>query len=86
VIARLDLLVIAAAVIGGAILIEQRHRVTIEPPIVPEAVVQAANTACPDNDNVPYSAGCISFMQGRFWSGVSARAMADDGTRETQMR
>jgi hypothetical protein len=23
--------------------------------------------ACPDNDNVPYSAGCLAFLAGRFW-------------------
>jgi hypothetical protein len=23
--------------------------------------------ACPDNDNVPYSAGCLAFLTGGFW-------------------
>jgi hypothetical protein len=73
---KLDLLVIAAAVAGGALLIEQHHRVVIDPPMQAELGRQVAAAACPDNDNVPYSASCISFMEGRFWSVVSARANA----------
>jgi hypothetical protein len=73
---KLDLLVIVAAVAGGALLIEQHHRVVIDPPLQAELGTQVAAAACPDNDNVPYSASCISFMEGRFWSVVSGRANA----------
>ena len=75
---KLNLLLIVTAVSGGAFLIEQRHRVIIDPPTQAEQATQASAAACPDNDNVPYSTRCISFMEGYgyFWSGVSGRASA----------
>jgi hypothetical protein len=76
---KVDLLVIAAAVAGGALLIEQHHRVVIGPPMQAELGTLGAAAACADNDNVPYSASCISFMEGRFWSVVSGRANAAEG-------
>jgi hypothetical protein len=75
---KLDALVIAAAVATGALLIERHHRVMIDPPAPAAWTAPAAAPACPDNDNVPYSARCISFMEGYFWSAFSTRAHAGE--------
>ena len=65
---KLDLAIIAAAVIGGAMLIEGGHRVVIDAPAPADAAMRAP-AACPDNDNVPYSAACIAFLEGRSLGG-----------------
>jgi hypothetical protein len=35
--------------------------------------------ACPDNDNVPYSAGCLNFLKGATELGMRWRINATDG-------
>jgi hypothetical protein len=57
---RLKLAVILLAIAGGMFWIEQGHRVVIDAPVVAAASVAAA--ACPDNDNVPYSAACLEYL------------------------
>jgi hypothetical protein len=70
---KLDLTIIAAAVIGSVMLIEGGHRVVIDAPVPADATMRAP-TACPDNDNVPYSAACIAFLEGRsFGAPLSGR-------------
>jgi hypothetical protein len=61
---KLGLAAIVVAVVGGALWIEQGHRIVIEasPPADLASLARAA--ACPDNDTVPYSASCIAFLQG----------------------
>ena len=59
---KFDLAVIVAAVAGGAFWIEHRHRVVIDAPASADGR-HAPAAACPDNDNVPYSAGCIVFLE-----------------------
>jgi hypothetical protein len=41
------------------------------------SIAQAA--ACPDNDNVPYSAGCIVFLGSGYLSGMNWQANAAEG-------
>ena len=67
---KFDLAVIVAAVAGGALWIEHRHRVVIDAPASAELAAQAPAATCPDNDNVPYSAGCIVF--GMNWQANAA--------------
>jgi hypothetical protein len=57
---RLKLAVILLAIAGGMFWIEQGHRVVIDAPMADTASVAAA--ACPDNDNVPYSAACLEYL------------------------
>jgi hypothetical protein len=66
---KLDLAIIAAVLIGGAVLIEGGHRVVIDAPAQADAAIRVP-AACPDNDNVPYSAACIAFLEGRAPGGV----------------
>jgi hypothetical protein len=47
VISKLDFLVIAGAVASGAILIEQHHRVMIDPPVRAEVAARASSAVCP---------------------------------------
>jgi hypothetical protein len=63
-ISKLDLAVIVASVVGTALWIEHGHRIVIETPEPADFALPAPAAACPDNDNVPYSASCIAFLQG----------------------
>jgi hypothetical protein len=58
---RFDLAVIAFAIAGAALWVEQRHRIDITPPAQAELAPAAA---CQDSDNIPYSAACLSFLRG----------------------
>ena len=75
-VSKFDVFVIVVAVAGGAFLIEQHHRVVLDSPAAAEFIALASSAACPDNDNVPYSASCIMFLEGRFGPGLSTRANA----------
>ncbi len=70
-VSKLHLAVIAASIPGAALWIEQGHRIDIEPP-AGAAFRASIAEVCPDNENVPYSAECIVFMQGEVAS-VSLR-------------
>jgi hypothetical protein len=59
---RLDVAVIVAAVAAAVLWIEHGHRVDIGTPA--DAAYSSAGAVCPDNENVPYGADCIRFMQG----------------------
>ena len=67
---------IVAAVAGGALWIEHRHHVVIDAPASTELASWAPAAACPDNDNVPYSAGCIVFLGSSYLSGMNWQANA----------
>src|SRR5262249_44967792 len=55
---------IGVVALAGALLsIEQSHHIDIDASARPERLVRAA-TACPDNDNVPYSAPCLADLEG----------------------
>jgi hypothetical protein len=56
---KLDLAIVLVAIAGGALWIEQGHRVVIDAPVA-EAVV--ASAACSDTDAVPYSAACLDYL------------------------
>jgi hypothetical protein len=51
---KFDVAVILIAIAAGMFWIEQGHRVIIDAPV--------AAAACPDNDNVPYSAACMEYL------------------------
>jgi hypothetical protein len=75
-VSKVDLAVIAAAVAAGALWIEHRHHVVIDAPARAELASVAPAAACPDNDNVPYSAGCIVFLGSGYLSGMNWQANA----------
>lgn len=56
---KLGLTIALVVVAGGALWIEQSHRVVIDAPMT-EATVAAA--ACSDTDAVPYSAACLAYL------------------------
>jgi hypothetical protein len=68
------LAILLIAIAGGALWIEQGHRVVIDAPVAETAV---AGAACSDTDAVPYSASCIAFMKGATETGMRWRATAD---------
>ena len=77
VVAKLNLVVLAVAV-GGVLWIEHAQRVRIE--ISTPTEVAGRNAAiCPENESVPFSVGCMMFIQGDVGSAVDLRATAADG-------
>ena len=76
---KLDLAVIVAFVVGGALWIEHGHRIVIDAPASADFASFAPAAACPDNDNVPYSASCIAFLEGGSATHVQWRANAAAG-------
>ena len=75
-VSKLDLAVTIAAIVGGALWIEQRHHIVIDAPSRAEIDTRAPAAACPDNDDVPYSAGCIVFLGSSYLSGMNWQANA----------
>jgi hypothetical protein len=74
---RLDLAVIVAAIAGAALWIEHGHHVNIETP-PGAAFIASVGAACPDNDNVPYSARCLAFLTGATEIGMRWRIRAEE--------
>jgi hypothetical protein len=56
---KLGLATVLVAVAGGALWIEQSHRVVIDAPVADAAV---ASAACSDTDAVPYSEACLEYL------------------------
>ncbi len=82
-VSKFDLAVIVAAVAGGALWIEQRHHVVIDAPASPQLASRAPAAACPDNDNVPYSPGCIRFLGSGYLSSMNWQASAAESVPAT---
>ena len=79
-VSKLDLAVIVAAILGGALWIEHGHRIVIDAP----TRADLASPVCPDNDNVPYSASCIKFLG--HVSGMNWQANAAESVVAPQVR
>jgi len=60
---KLDLAAILVAVACGVIVIEHGHQIFTDAPGRMDRSDLAA-AGCPDNDNMPYPASCLSFLQG----------------------
>ena len=56
------LALILVTIAGGALWIEQGHRVVIDAPATAETSSFAAAAACPDNDTMPYSKRCLDYL------------------------
>jgi hypothetical protein len=69
---KLDRAIIAAVLLGGVILIEGGHRTVIDAPVQADIPIYVP-AACPDSDNVPYSATCIAFLEGRAPGAISGQ-------------
>lgn len=59
---KLELAVVLATLAGGALWIEQGHRVVIDAPAAAAAQSLAAAAACPENDTLPYGSRCLDFL------------------------
>jgi len=73
---KFEFAVIAASIVVGAILIERAHRTVIDAPSPAEIVAMTRVAACPDNDNVPYSARCLTYISGWFWRANAAEGVS----------
>lgn len=60
---KLDLAVVVALIAGSVLWIEHGRRFDIVAPTDAKLAV-SAGAVCPDNENIPYNADCITFMQG----------------------
>jgi hypothetical protein len=63
VVLRLGLAAVVVAIAGAVVWFEHGQRIDVDTPAV-AAFAATAGAVCPDNENVPYGAACISFMQG----------------------
>jgi hypothetical protein len=75
-VSKFYLAAVIAAITGGALLVEQRHRIIIDASATGDVAVVARSAACPDNDNVPYNTRCLSYISGWFWRANAAAAPA----------
>jgi hypothetical protein len=55
--------VIGVSIAGAALWIEYEHRTVTDALTLTELDVLAAAKACPDNENVPYTASCLAFLR-----------------------
>ena len=81
-VSKFDLALIVIAIVGGAFWIKHGHRIDIDAPARGE--LAASQPACPDNDNVPYSASCIRFLG--YVSGMNWQANAAESVIPSQAR
>src|ERR1700752_814106 len=61
-VSTIDIVAIAVAITFGFLWIENHHRITLEPRLETESGFAAGTEACPTNDNIPYSARCLAFL------------------------
>jgi hypothetical protein len=59
-----DYVVIAALVAAALLWIEHGHRMVTDAPTSTELDALAAARACPDSENMPYTARCLAFLRG----------------------
>jgi len=80
-VSKVDLAVVAALLVGGALWIERGHRITVDAPTPSELAVARAVDSCSDNDRVPYSANCLAYLKGdsdtaKGWQVATIRVVA----------
>ena len=73
---KLDLAAIVAAVCG-MLSIEHGNHIFTDASTRTERSALAAAADCPDNDNMPYSASCLIFLEGKLESEVRRRSAAE---------
>jgi hypothetical protein len=56
----------------GAVWVEHEHRLVIDAP------KEGVAAACPENDNVPYTARCLEYLKGATSAGMRWRINATD--------
>jgi hypothetical protein len=61
---RLDGVVIFAAIASAALWIEHGHRTVTDASTPAKLEALAAARACPDSENMPYTASCLAFLEG----------------------
>jgi hypothetical protein len=80
---KLGRAVIVGSVAAVALWIEHGHRTVTDAPTPGELDALAAARACPDNENMPYTARCLAFLQGsapaetRGWPNAAERVLTD---------
>jgi len=82
---KLDGVVIFAAIAGVALWIEHGHRTVTDAPTPAQLEAHAAASACPDNENKPYTASCIAFLEGSAASAPHWRPAAANSASAKQV-
>jgi hypothetical protein len=75
---KLDHVVIAALAAAALLWIEHGHRTVTDAPTSTELDALAAARACPDSENMPYTARCLAFLKGSTVSEMRWRPDAAD--------
>ena len=68
---KFDLAFVVVSIAIAVLWIEHGHRVVIDAPA--HAAAYGLVPPCPENDNMPYSASCIAFLEGRLATGAHSR-------------
>jgi hypothetical protein len=76
-VSKLSLVILAAAA-GGVLWVEHSHRIKIEPS-APADVAAVGDGVCPENESVPISQDCLTFIQTGGGSNAHPRLKASDG-------
>ena len=74
---KLDLAAVVAAIACGVLWVEHGHHIFTDAPKPTElSTFSRLSTAagCPENDNAPYPASCVVFLEGDLASGVRLRS------------
>jgi hypothetical protein len=62
VVSKLDVGVVVAALVSAIIWTERAGDITIDAPTPAELALRNAAAACPNNDSMPYTARCLTFV------------------------
>jgi hypothetical protein len=62
VVSKLDVTVVVAALVSAIVWAERANDVTIDAPTPAEIALRDAAAACPNNDSMPYTARCLTFV------------------------
>jgi hypothetical protein len=80
---RLDLAVFVVVIAGSVLWIEHGRRFNIEAP-TDTIRLASVGAVCPDHENTPYNADCITFMQGEVVPDTRWRVNVPKSTPATQ--
>jgi hypothetical protein len=75
---KLDPALTVALIACAVLWVEHGHHINIEQPAQSRLASSAPPAACPDNDNVPYSVGCLTYLKGATEIGMRWRIKADE--------
>jgi hypothetical protein len=81
---KLNILVLALLAGGGMLWVEHSHRTKIEVS-TPTELAERNAAVCPENESVPFSADCMTFIQGGVGSNVRVPVNAAEDAESPEL-